>query len=83
MGRDLAWQGHGAVAKPAIPPIGGKFYPIPFLFQLEHPSKAGGMSWGMAHARGRSWDVWGSLSKAGRGIEVSHNGQAQGTLQQP
>lgn len=81
--RDVAWQGDGVVAKPAIPPIGGKFYPI--LFQLEHPSKAGGMSWGMAHARGRSWDVWESLSKAGRGIEVTHDGQAHfaSSLQQP
>lgn len=65
--RGLAWQGDGVVAKPAIPPIAGKFYPV--LFHLEHLSKAGRMSWDMAHARGRSWDVWESFERVEGGFK--------------
>lgn len=71
--RDSAWQGDGVVAKPAIPPIVGKFYP--FLFQLEHLSKAGGMSWDMAHARGRSWDGWGSFVRVEGGFKCPMMGK--------
>lgn len=60
--RDLAWQGDGVAAKPAVPPTVGKFHPSLFLFQLKHLSNAGGCPGTLPFAR----SVLESLAKGGR-----------------
>lgn len=79
--RNLTWQGDGVVGKPEIPSMVGKFYPIIFLFQLEYPSTRDVL--GHGPRQGQELGCLGVPFSGGRGISVTHDGQDQGTLQQP